>query len=220
MRSCNPVFYDIGLRLDRIDPAILTQFTEGFGFGKQTGLNGLEDAAGVAPGPDWKKKALNEGWFSGDSVNMSIGQGFLLATPLQIANAYSAITTGTLRTPLLVKELRETGSGTVVERAEAKETGRLPVSPGTLDVLRRGTTMVAQDPRGTANSVFAGSRLDAAGKSGTAEDVGVQSHALFAAYAPRSAPRGVAVVVLDEGESGSLEAGPITRRILESWVLR
>jgi penicillin-binding protein 2 len=221
MRSCNPVFYEIGLRIDHMDPKILTQFAEGFGFGRQTGLNGLEDAAGVAPGPEWKQKTFSEGWFSGDTVNMSIGQGFLLATPLQIANAYSAIAAGgLLRSPVLVKDLRETGTGAVVESAAAKELGRLPVSAATLDVLRRGTTMVAQDPRGTAYSVFAGSRLDAAGKSGTAEDQGLQSHALFAAYAPRSAPRGVAVVVLDEGQSGSLEAGPITRRILESWVLR
>ncbi len=219
MRSCNPVFYDIGLKLDRMDPKILTEFAQAFGFGRQTGLNGLEDAAGVAPGPEWKQKTFNEGWFSGDSVNMSIGQGFLLTTPLQIANAYSALATGTLRTPVLVREVRESG-GRAVEAFQTKEVGRLPLSPATLDVLRRGTTMVTQDPRGTAYSVFGGSRLDAAGKSGTAEDQGLQSHALFAAYAPRSAPRGVAVVVLDEGQSGSLEAAPITRRILESWVLR
>jgi penicillin-binding protein 2 len=221
MRSCNPVFYEIGLKLDGINPRILTEFAQGFGFGAPTGLNGLEEASGVAPGPEWKQKAVGEPWFSGDTVNMSIGQGYLLATPLQIANAYSAIAAGgALRSVLLVKELREAGTVNVVQSFASKELGKLPVSPATLNVIRDGTRMVAQDPRGTAYSVFAGSRIDPAGKSGTAEDQGVQSHALFAAYAPRTNTRGVAVVVLDEGESGSLEAGPITRRILEAWVTR
>ena len=221
MRSCNPVFYDIGLRLDRTDPNILPQFAAAFGFGKPTGLNGLEDAAGVAPGPERKRKALSEGWYTGDSVNMSIGQGYVLATPLQIANAYSAIAAGgALRSVVLVKELREAGKPQPIETFAAREMGRLPVSPATLNVIRQGTTMVTQDPRGTAHYAFAGSRLDAAGKSGSAEDRGEQTHALFVAYAPRSAARGVAIVVLEDGNSGSLEAGPITRRILESWVLR
>jgi penicillin-binding protein 2 len=221
MRSCNPVFYEIGLKIDDMDPKILTEFAGAFGFGRQTGLNGLSDAAGVAPGPEWKRQTFNEGWFSGDSVNMSIGQGFLLATPLQIANVYSAIAAnGVLRAPVLVKELRNAGTPNVTESYATHETGRLPVSPATLDVIRRGTTMVTQDPRGTAYYAFNGSRLDAAGKSGSAEDRGEQTHALFAAYAPRTNSRGVAIVVLDDGNSGSLEAAPIVRRILESWVLR
>ncbi len=78
--------------------------------------------------------------------------------------------------------------------------------------------LAAQDPRGTAYSVFRGSSIDPAGKSGTAEDQRLQSHALFAAYAPRTAARGVAVVVLDEGQSGSLAAGPMTRQVLEAWL--
>jgi penicillin-binding protein 2 len=219
MRSCNPVFYDIALRLDRIDPNILPSFAAAFGLGRSTGLNGLEDVPGVDPNDEWKRRNFGEGWYSGDSVNMGIGQGFLLATPLQIANAYSAIAQGgTLRSPVLVRELREAGTGTRLATYTARELGRLPISQGTLNVLRQGTAMVTQDPRGTAYSVFRGSTIDAAGKSGTAEDLGVQEHALFAAYAPRAAPKGVVVVVLDEGKSGSLEAGPITRQVLEAWL--
>jgi penicillin-binding protein 2 len=219
MRSCNPVFYDIALKLDNIDPNILPSIAAGFGFGRPTGINGIEEAAGVNPNPDWKKAKIGEPWYSGDSVNMGIGQGFLTATPLQIANAYSAIAQGgSLRTPLLVREIRESGTEKVLQRFEVKEHNRLPVSQGTLNILREGTRMVAQDPRGTAYSVFRGSSIDPAGKSGTAEDQGLQEHALFAAYAPRTAARGVAVVVFDEGKSGSLEAGPVTRRVLEAWL--
>lgn len=219
MRSCNPVFYDIALKLDGIDPNILPSIAAGFGIGRPTGINGLDEAAGVDPNPEWKQKQIGEGWFSGDSVNMGIGQGFLLTTPLQIANAYSAIARGgVLRSPLLVREVRDAGTPNTTQRFEVKETGRLPVSQATLQVIRQGTTMVAQDPRGTAYSVFRGSPIDPAGKSGTAEDQGVQSHALFAAYAPRNDAKGVAIVVLDEGESGSLEAGPMTRQVLEAWL--
>lgn len=219
MRSCNPVFYEIALRLDKQDANILPSIAAGFGLGRPTGLNGLEEASGVDPNPEWKQRVVGESWFSGDSVNMGIGQGFLLTTPLQIANAYAAIARGgVLRAPVLVRELRETVSGRSVNKFEGKETGRLPISAATLNVIRQGTYMVAQDPRGTAYSVFRGSTIDPAGKSGTAEDQGLQSHVLFAAYAPRNDAKGVAVVVLDEGESGSLEAGPITRQALEAWL--
>jgi len=219
MRSCNPVFYDIALKLDGIDPHILPQFASGFGLGRPTGINGLDELAGNVPTPEWKQQTVGEPWYSGDSVNMGIGQGYLLVTPLQVANAYSAIAVGgALRTPLLVREVREAGSGAVVHRFASKELGRLPISDATLAVIREGTRMVAQDPRGTAYTVFRGSSIDPAGKSGTAEDQGLQSHALFAAYAPRTAAKGVAVVVLDEGQSGSLEAGPITRTVLEAWL--
>jgi penicillin-binding protein 2 len=219
MRSCNPVFYDIALKLDNMDPNILPSFSAGFGFGRPTGINGLEEASGVNPNGDWKKKEIGEPWYSGDSVNMGIGQGFLLATPLQIANAYSAIAQGgSLRTPMLVREIRESGTEKVTQRFEVQEISKLPISQSTLNVLRDGTRMVAQDPRGTAYSVFRGSNIDPAGKSGTAEDQGLQEHALFAAYAPRAAARGVAVVVLDDGKSGSLEAGPMTRQALEAWL--
>jgi penicillin-binding protein 2 len=78
--------------------------------------------------------------------------------------------------------------------------------------------LVTSDPGGTAYSVFAGSAIQAAGKSGTAEDVGVQTHALFAAYAPFTAPQALAVIVLDQGEFGSTQAGPIARQVLERWL--
>ncbi len=221
MTSCNPVFYQTGLMLDHIDANILPSFAAAFGYGRPTGINGLDEAPGLDPNPDWKQKTLNQPWFTGDSVNMAIGQGYMLVTPLQVANAYSAITrAGDLRSPLLVRELRPAVAGAQPQQFQSKQLGQIPFSPSTLQVIRDGLMRVAQDPRGTAYSVFQGSRLDPAGKSGTAEDQGLQNHVLFVAYAPRAQPKALAVVVLDSGESGSLEAGPIVRQALEAYELR
>ena len=212
-RSCNTVFYQLALELQRSDDALLPQYSGGFGFGLPTGVVGLDELAGVNPGPEWKRINRNDFWYTGDTVNMSIGQGFLLATPLQITNAYAALATdGILRTPLAVHSLR-TADGEIVQRYSATPIGVLPVSAQTLQFLRDATRAVITS--GTGRAPFAGSRLAAAGKSGTAEDLGEQTHALFVAYANVPDPRVIVTAVLDEGESGAREAGPIVRDLLE-----
>jgi penicillin-binding protein 2 len=217
MASCNPVFYEMALRLDHIDPNILPNFARGFGYGQLTGINGLDEAPGVVPDPDWKEKNRGEPWYSGDSVNMAIGQGFLLVTPIQIANAYSAIADGgVLRKPLLVRSIAEPG-GAAAQEFTAEEIGALPVSDATLAEIRRGLTLVTQNPGGTSYQVFASSSLDVAGKSGTAEDLAFGSdHVFFVAYANRSAPSALVLVALEQGRLGSVEAGPKARQALEA----
>lgn len=215
MESCNPVFYDVALELDLANPEMLPLFAALLGFGAMTGIGVLPEAAGTVPSPAWKLENEGEAWFSGDSVNMGIGQGFLQATPLQIANLYSALATGgPLRTPLLVR--RHGPAGAPLAELSAAVIRDLAVSPTALAVVREGLELVTQSARGTAYSVFAASGLDAAGKSGTAEDRGLQEHALFVAYAPASAPRAIAIAVLDEGASGSQQAGPIVRDALRA----
>src|SRR3990172_6065889 len=94
MASCNPVFFDIAMTVDQTDSGILPEFTRAFGFGNPTGINALDEAPGVVPDPEWKEQNIGEPWYTGDAVNMGIGQGFMLVTPLQIANAYSSIAGG------------------------------------------------------------------------------------------------------------------------------
>jgi len=218
MASCNTVFYEVALTLDGIDPEILPSFAAAFGFGKPSGVNGLDEAQGVAPGPDWKQEQVGEPWYSGDSVNMGIGQGYLLVTPLQLANMYSAIArSGILRTPLLVQRITS-ADGVVAQEFSVAEINPLPVSQATLEAIRGGLALVIADPGGTAYTTFLGSSVAAAGKSGTAEDIILQDHVFFVAYAPRDDPRAVVLVALDEGHSGSLEAGPMVRRVLEAYL--
>src|SRR5205823_1480986 len=100
--SCNPAFYEMGLRLDRLDPNILPTFARAFGLGKPTSTPGVHESPGTVPDPAWKQQQFGQPWSSGDGVNLAIGQGYLLATPMQMANAYASLIDGTVLTPNLV----------------------------------------------------------------------------------------------------------------------
>ncbi len=265
--SCNTVFYELGLSLDRIDEEILPATAAGFGFGQHTGIIGLNEESGVNPGPDWKAVQVNDAWYTGDTLNMSIGQGFVAVTVLQMANAYAALATnGVVSTPIIVQSI-EPGNAPpqVIERRPITV---LPVSADTLDQLQGALRTTVSRGYGTAFGVFSGSALRVAGKSGTAEDQVVDpellaevdeeanevdedgeievdlnseqteqdqaqeesqeegepenrstNHAWFAAWANFEDPRLVVTVVLDDGDSGSDDAGPIVRRILEGTIL-
>ncbi|GBD24426.1 Peptidoglycan D,D-transpeptidase MrdA [bacterium HR29] len=200
MRSCNPVFYEIGLRLYNERPGFLAEMARRFGFGQPSGTPGLDDAAGLVPDDAWKRRARGEPWYPGDEVNLAIGQGDLLVTPLQLANAYSAFLARQLRRPVLL------AGGAAEPIGEP-----LPLTDAQWAHLYEGLRLVT-GPNGTAASAFwALGYTDFGGKSGTAEDAELQQHVLFVAFAPVTAPAALAAVVLDDGASGSLEAGPIAR---------
>lgn len=201
MRSCNPVFYEIGLKLYDTDNA-LSKMAREFGFGAATGVMGLTEEDGNVPDAKSKKAKTGEPWYPGDEVNLAIGQGDLLITPLQLANGYSTFVSNTLRKPV------------VIAGQEATVRGTLPLTAEQHAHLLLGLKLVTS-ATGTASAAFALSGYtDFAGKSGTAEDVGTQQHVLFVAMAPANAPTAIAAVVLDEGNSGSIEAGPIARDIV------
>ncbi len=216
MASCNPVFYEIAKTLDETDENILPQFAKAFGYGSITGV-GMEEAPGIVPDAKWKQDNIGEDWFTGDAVNMGIGQGFMLVTPIQIANAYSALAlTGILRKPLLIKSISDQ-TGTVAQEFKADPINALPISQGTLDAIRYGLKLVVQSPSGTAYQSWVGSSVDAAGKSGTAEDLSFGSdHTWFVAYADRTNPSVLALASLELGEHG--QAAPIVRHILEAYL--
>ncbi len=198
MRSCNPVFWQIAYDIHtRAEDGALSEVARAFGFGARSGVVGFYEEPGFVPDPEWKARVRGEAWLAGDDINLAIGQGELLVTPLQLANAYVSIISGELRTPVVL--LGETPDSR----------GQLPLTPEQRSHLRRGLELVAS-PTGTAASAFAG-YSNFAGKSGTAEDADQQQHVLFVAYAPSGNPRAVAAVILDDGDSGSREAGPIAR---------
>lgn len=261
--SCNTVFYDIGLQLDRQDPEILPRVARGFGFGERTGVIGLSEEHGVIPGPDWKEAVLNEAWYTGDTLNMSIGQGFVAVTPLQMANAYAALATnGVIATPLIIQSIEPEGAPP--QTIQRRSTNLIPVSGETLEEIQAALRTVVSRPYGTGFYQFEGTVLRVAGKSGTAEDQVIDpesiatvdeeddgqseqtqeqsqqaadqsedeseqpeepppalfsTHAWFSAWANFNEPRLVVTVVLDDGASGSDDAGPIARQVLEGAIL-
>ena len=167
--SCNTVFYEIGLQLDRLNERLLPAIAAGFGFGAPTGVVGLAEEAGVNPSPVWKRDQLNEAWYTGDTLNMSIGQGFVAVTVLQMANAYAAMATnGVLFTPVIVQSIEPLNAPPEV--LERRAINVLPISAETLSQLQAALRGVVSQPYGTGWGPFNGSALRVAGKSGTAED--------------------------------------------------
>jgi penicillin-binding protein 2 len=214
VQSCDIVFYELGKKLDELDPTILPAVAKGFGFGASTGLVGLYDSVGQVPDPQWKKDKLKESWFRGDAVNLAIGQGYFQGTPLQLATAYAAIANGgNLPVPRLAE--RAEGSDPQMNRAyPAQVKAHLPISDGNLAQIKQALLNVTL--RGTASQAFAGCKVRVAGKTGTAESGVEQPHAWFACYAPADKPKYVVVVCLENIGYGNALAAPTARKLIDA----
>lgn len=225
-QSCNIVFYEIAKTLNDRDPNLLAQYARAFGLGEPTGVRGIDESPGTVPDPAWKRRATGQDWFGGDAANLAIGQGFLTATPLQMANLYAALANGgVLRTPLLVKRVVPKNGG-APEVFEARERRRLPLSAAALDAIRSAMRETAAHPKGTAYYAFRGFGVPVAAKTGSAEfqgerpptaRQGLDSHAWFAGFAPADRPELVIVVLVEGGGGGAQTAAPLARRLLERY---
>ena len=194
--SCDVYFYQAGLKLG-ID--LLLKWCRAFRLGEPTGIDLPGEASGTIAGPDWKRRRFGENWYQGDTINYSIGQGYLLLTPLQIARVYAAIANGgRLVYPFLC------------ERAYREPTA-MPVSRAKLAVVQKGLDYVVSRGTGARASRFG---VTIAGKTGTAQNAHGDDHALFAGYAPADDPRYVAVAVVEAGKHGSSVASPIVGAVL------
>ncbi|MEX2587333.1 MAG: penicillin-binding protein 2 [Actinomycetota bacterium] len=225
--SCDTVFYPWGEAFYRTfrdtQQEILQDYSRRFGLGSPTGFELPFEKAGRVPDEEWLKEVHSKYpeafpyalWLPGYTINMSIGQGDILTTPLQMASVYSAIANGgTLHTPHLGSTLLENGEP--VAELPAGESKQVEVDPGDLQAVRATLEAVTVD--GTAAAAFSGFPLQSipvASKTGTSELAGSQPYAWFAAYAPADDPRYVVVVMLEEGGHGGETAAPVARRVLE-----
>ena len=167
--SCNVTFYEVGNILDGIAPDTLSTYGRAFGFGAKTGLQEFADAPGLIPDPEWKQATYREGWGTGDTVNLAIGQGFLLVTPLQVARMMAAVANGgTLYRPYVVDRVVDS-AGNVEPIVQVQATGRLPVSQANLTTIQEALYGVTTASFGTATHRFQGLGIPVAGKTGTAE---------------------------------------------------
>ena len=236
VQSCDSVFYDLGYTFyeNRERDGWVTRLQDYSvlaGLGSQTGVDLPNEFEGRVPTPQWKWE-FNQGnpdyqrWYPGDTVNMSVGQGDILVTPLQLANVYAAIANGgPFFRPHVGKEII-TWQGETEEIIEPEQIGDITskdnplgisVDAGNLGIVRSALSGVTWGS-GTAAGAFSGFPLQAipvAGKTGTAEIQDKQPCAWFACYAPANDPQYVVVVMIEEGGFGGAMAAPVARRILE-----
>ncbi len=214
--SCDVTFYELGKQLDAQDHNLIPDFARQFGLGQRTGIE-VDESAGLVPDPAWKLATLGQSWFPGDPINLAIGQGYLLVTPLQITRMVAAVANGgTLYRPQLV--LKVDASPDEPEQVFAAEaTGKLPISDESLAAIQEGMLGTTTSPRGTATFVFKGSAITVAGKTGTAENPEEEPHAWFAGYAPASNPQIAVTVIIENGGEGSKVAAPLFRQVVEAF---
>ena len=227
MRSNDTYFYDLAhkMGIDR-----LSTYMNKFGIGQRVSLDMFEESAGLMPSREWKRATRRQAWFPGETLILGIGQGYMQATPLQLAQATALIANkGVWNRPHLAKTIE----------------GQPPVDDNPMDniVLRdksdwakvtHGMEQVMHNARGTARKAAAGAQYRIAGKSGTAQVVAIKQgekydrnklqerhrdHALFVAFAPAEAPKIVVSVMVENGESGSGVAAPVVRQIMDAWLL-
>jgi penicillin-binding protein 2 len=218
VQSCNTVFFQIGAELDSREPNLLPQMARAFGFGSETGIPELPEVAGLVPDPQWKLRAYGDYWARGDAVNLAIGQGFFLATPLQVVGAYAALANGgTLWQPYLVHEVIAI-DGTRLYSAQPRPRGTLPVGSEIQAAIRAALFGVTAAPNGTATASFQGVAQPVAGKTGTAESGQEQPHAWFTAFTPVDGARMALVVMVEHGGEGSRTAAPIARQVIDAAI--
>lgn len=217
--SCNVVFYEVGKRLHLADAEILPTYGAAFGLGQRTGLEALYEIQGLMPTPQWKQDTYLEGWATGDTVNLAIGQGFILVTPLQVARMLAAIANGgTLYQPYLVEKI---GANNVAaeELTTPVATGQLPLSGANLATIQDALLGVTSRSLGTASHRFEGLDVPVAGKTGTAQAPGESAlpHSWFAGYFPADNPELAMAVMVENAGEGSVVAAPLFRQVVEAY---
>jgi penicillin-binding protein 2 len=214
-----------------LGPLLIGQYAKAFGLGQLTGIDLPGESRGLVPTPKWKRVNYAENWLTGDTYNMSIGQGYILATPLQMANATAAVANrGYLYRPQLVDHITDS-DGKVIRSLEPELIQEVPVDPADLDTVREGMYGTVNWPQGTATKVRVPG-VTVAGKTGTAEfyrddnhDLkpdrdekgNLPTHAWFTSFAPYIDPEIVVTVFVANGGEGSGVAAPIATRVLQEY---
>jgi len=227
--SCDVYFYDIGTKIG-VDT--LADYARKFGFGIRSGIDLPGERSGLVPTREWKLQRFKETWQTGETVSLTIGQGFVLVTPLQLLRAYCALANGgILYQPQLIKAVK-TESDEIVKEFPPVEISRIPVSREHIDILKYALWGAVNEDHGTGRALRRPER-DVCGKTGTAqvikmaqddekikkEDVPYKhrDHALFVCFAPYRDPEIAVVVIVEHGGHGGSAAAPIARKIIDGY---
>ena len=222
--SCDVYFYQAGekLGIERIAAC-----AREFGLGKPLGIDLENEKGGMIPTQEWKEKKYGKNWYRGDTLSASIGQGYVLATPIQLASMIAAVANGgTVYRPYLVKRVMAP-DGKVLKEYLPEIKKRLPLSKDNFHLVKEGLLAVVNEPHGTGGAARL-YEVKVAGKTGTSQVVKIRDdkkaipykyrdHALFVAYAPYDRPEVAVAVVVEHGEHGGAAAAPIAGRILRKY---
>lgn len=220
--SCNTTYMPLGLEVFQADPAAFPTLVRDFGFGERTGIRHLAEEPGIVPDEAYFMETEGRSYGAFDQIQLSIGQGAFLGTPLQLAMAYAALGNGgTLWTPRLVTRA-EQPDGEVAVSYEPEARRDVALTDAQLAYVVETLRAVVEREYGTAFVAFSGFEVSVAGKSGTAETSGPDPDSWFAGFAPSDAPTiAVASVLVEEPLStGGADAGPLVRRVMEAHFAR
>jgi penicillin-binding protein 2 len=238
-RSCDTYFYRLGddiFRETGRQGHPLQDWASKFGFGSTTGIDIVGEDPGLLPDPAWKTTfykrnfanprldtydsnwLFDSSWNAADEINLSIGQGNLNVTPLQLAVGYAAIANGgTVVTPHVVSAIQSPGEPTRVQPAPPRR--KIAIGSGLLTSVRSGLMRATHQPAGTATNVFGQFAIPVAGKTGTAQRLHEPDYAVFASYAPAINPKYVTAIVIERGGHGGV-AGALTALDFYSKVFK
>ena len=225
IESCDVFFYKMGVKIG-IDT--LATSSQAFGLGKKTNIDLPGERSGIMPSRIWKKNARGASWFDGDTINVSIGQGFMLTTPLQLAVMTARIASrGDLIQPQIVKSING------VENPTIKVTESSKISDKHWNYIHESMRDVVHSNRGTARGINKDLTYNIAGKTGTAQVISINAndeydrskiserqwdHALFVAFAPAENPKIAVALIVENGEHGSSAAAPIARTVIDTYI--
>ncbi|TAK90759.1 MAG: penicillin-binding protein 2 [Burkholderiaceae bacterium] len=206
-------------------------FMRTWGFGETTGIDLRNEGTGTLPSSDWKLKRFKQKWIPGETISLGIGQGYNAFTPLQMAHAVATLANNGIEIkPHLVRDIEDARNNQHNAIAYDKS-APLPVKPEYIDFIKQA--MVAVNKEGTAARVFTGAKYDVAGKTGTAQVVGIKQnekydekkvaerhrdHSWFIAFAPAEAPKIAIAVIVENGGFGAQAAAPIVRQLLDYYL--
>ncbi len=213
-QSCDIFFYKLGLKLK---VKRLNQYATAFGLGQPTDIDIGAESVGFVPSAEWKERTENMPWFPGNTVLFSIGQGYVLATPLQVAGIINAVAMdGLVYKPHFLKEVRTPG-GRIIYRSKPEVLRKLNLSKTTLDIVREGLYEVINGYGGTGwRARIRGFPM--CGKTGTSENPHGRPHAWFTAFGPRENPEISVTILIENGEEGGVTAAPMAKQIIELYL--
>jgi len=213
--SCDTYYYRLA---NDLGPDNIFNFIGQFGFGKKTGIDIEGETTGLLPSREWKMKRYHQKWYAGDTISVGIGQGYNLATPLQLAFATAILANnGTVIRPHLVRSILDAGTNQVRTMPAAKPVA-LALKPENLELVKKAMIAVTQ-PGGTAARVGAGAPYLIAGKTGTAQNPHGKDHSWFVGYAPSEDPRIVVCAIVENAGHGSEVAAPLVSKVIKQYLM-